>query len=141
MVNKFLSKLVNLDRIKYIEGPSSFFATIANYKEEEICVITPDDFEYYDFGTVPRFIESTFQLIDTFNNNEVQSKFLDSCIEKKLVEPNKFKEKGYFSNQEKVANFSGAEILEFIPKNTVILKSSKKYEKSGIYFNDYFSAY
>lgn len=43
--------LVNMDLLDLREGRSSFFETVANYKVEQVRVILPQSYEYWDFGT------------------------------------------------------------------------------------------
>ncbi len=50
--------LLRLDGLKPIAGISKFFETVANYKQEKINVISPSQFEYWDFGTAEIYLSS-----------------------------------------------------------------------------------
>ena len=54
--------LLRLDGLQEAPGASRFFETVANYKEEKIEMITPDDFEYWDFGTSDVYAKNIFKL-------------------------------------------------------------------------------
>lgn len=78
-----LSKIDNLQGNKF-----KFFESVADYKKNKIVVKTLEDYEYWDFGTVRRFIESYFDLRDK------QSKFYSFLESKKCISDiNVFKEK------------------------------------------------
>lgn len=55
--------LLRLDGLVVVPGVSRFFETVANYKEEKIQMITPDQFEYWDFGTSDIYAKNIFALI------------------------------------------------------------------------------
>jgi mannose-1-phosphate guanylyltransferase len=52
--------LLNLNGLVPILGVSKFFETVANYRVEKVKFITPDVFEYWDFGTAEIFAENIF---------------------------------------------------------------------------------
>lgn len=54
--------LLNLSGLKPVAGISQFFETVANYKKERVDLITPDVFEYWDFGTAEIYTKNVFKL-------------------------------------------------------------------------------
>lgn len=66
--------IINLTKLNPSTGPSSFFKTIANYKEERVECVNTDSFEYNDFGTKDRYFESIFAVLK--NKRPVLKKFL-----------------------------------------------------------------
>lgn len=54
--------LLNLDGLLPAPGISQFFETVANYKNDKVDFITPDLFEYWDFGTADNYAKNIFKL-------------------------------------------------------------------------------
>lgn len=54
--------LLNLNGLKPVPGISQFFETVANYKLEKIDFVTPDSFEYWDFGTAEVYVKNVLKL-------------------------------------------------------------------------------
>lgn len=50
--------LINLERLSPEPGESKFFDTVANYKNLRVGVRCIKDLEYWDFGTVARYVDS-----------------------------------------------------------------------------------
>ena len=77
--------VLKLDGLEPVAGISKFFETVANYKNEKINIITPNKFEYWDFGTSSVYLESIkniyqnsqigkeSQLINFLNENGVDT--------------------------------------------------------------------
>lgn len=61
--------ILNLSGLKPVPGISSFFETVANFKTESVAFVTPDTFEYWDFGTAEVYVKNIFRL-----NHEDQAK-------------------------------------------------------------------
>lgn len=68
--------LLNLNGLRPVHGISRFFETVANYKEETVEFVTPDNFEYWDFGTAEIYAENIFKLSKTQERNTEMGKFL-----------------------------------------------------------------
>lgn len=60
------NSLVNLGAIKPVEGVSSFFDSVAIYKEEKIAVKSVGDLSYWDFGTAQRYWLSMRKILETY---------------------------------------------------------------------------
>lgn len=54
--------LINLRGLAPVPGISLFFETVANYKTEKIEFVTPNIFEYWDFGTAEIYAKNIFKL-------------------------------------------------------------------------------
>ena len=70
--------LLNLDGLEKVAGISSFFDTVANFKKENIQLITPSKFEYWDFGTFEIYAENIFKISDENFSETEMVKFLKS---------------------------------------------------------------
>lgn len=78
--------LINIDKIKYVPGESSFFKSVCDYKKDKVRVTTPLNREYWDFGTKDKYIENVFKLLEDKDNE--MYKFLVSveAIPKEIIE-------------------------------------------------------
>jgi len=56
--------LINLSMLPKRDGESSYFESVADYKNQSIPVISLKDQKYWDFGTLPRYIESMFEILE-----------------------------------------------------------------------------
>lgn len=56
--------IVDLAKLDYIAGNSSFFKTVANFEYRKVLVHAPKQVEYWDFGTAARYIDSHFKLLE-----------------------------------------------------------------------------
>ena len=68
--------LLNLNGLKPVLGISKFFETVANYKTEKIELVTPNSYEYWDFGTADVYVENIFKLNSSTTNESLMSQFL-----------------------------------------------------------------
>lgn len=83
--------LLKLDGLKKVPGISKFFETVVDYKNEKVVVITPDAFEYWDFGTAEIYAESIIRLANRKMRNTEMAKFLE-------------KNNSFLSDEEKFVN-------------------------------------
>lgn len=67
--------LINLSKINYIEGKSSFFDTVCDYKNNVVEMSLPNDTEFWDFGTEEKYVANIKRLIET--NNTCLHSFLN----------------------------------------------------------------
>ena len=56
--------IVKLGGLSPVAGISKFFQTVVNYKLEKTYMITPKDFEYWDFGTAEIYCQNIFKIIN-----------------------------------------------------------------------------
>jgi NDP-sugar pyrophosphorylase family protein len=66
--------ILNLNGLKPVPGISRFFETVADYKNEKVDFVTPDAFEYWDFGTADIYAQNIFKINQTQEN--LMSEFL-----------------------------------------------------------------
>jgi NDP-sugar pyrophosphorylase family protein len=59
--------LINLETLDRQQGELKFFETVANYNKKTVKVKILENYEYWDFGTVDRYIQSSFDVIYTEN--------------------------------------------------------------------------
>lgn len=69
--------IVKLDGLNPVPGISKFFQTVVNYKEERTFMVTPDLFEYWDFGTAELYSKNIFKLAMNQRSESLFNKFLN----------------------------------------------------------------
>lgn len=62
--------LIKLNDLRKISGPTKFFQTVANYKEEVVKMIVPRNIEYWDFGTAEIYYRSIKEMQKNLTNNQ-----------------------------------------------------------------------
>lgn len=68
--------LLNLTGLQPVPGISRFFDTVVDFKNEPVELVTPDTFEYWDFGTADIFKKNIFKLKNGNERNSEMGKFL-----------------------------------------------------------------
>jgi mannose-1-phosphate guanylyltransferase len=70
--------LIDLNQLKPVSGASAFFNSVCLYKEQTIPTILLDKIDYWDFGTLKRYWESCFRILETYaiNSNHPFLRFL-----------------------------------------------------------------
>lgn len=72
--------LIKLDNLYPVPGATKFFQTVVNYKKEAVRFVTPEDYEYWDFGTADIYFENIKKLAmlinDKYASNSLIIKFL-----------------------------------------------------------------
>ena len=78
--------IVDLSKLELVEGKSSFFNTVANYKEKKVSAMAGLDIEYWDFGTLEMYIDAHFRLLSedsSFKEELIQLEVIkkDNCYQ------------------------------------------------------------
>ena len=60
--------LVNLESLKPISGNTGYFDTVADYKNLKVEVISPEEQEYWDFGTLELYKSNILKLFKNLND-------------------------------------------------------------------------
>lgn len=129
--------LINLERLKVHNGVSSFFDTVANFKEQAIYIITPKNSEYWDFGTSENFIKSCFRLL-----GEKESRFLEFCKKENVFELDKMhlSLNSYGALDSKnLINLSKKRVENLSEKKAIVLglqKDLSEIKFPGLFLND-----
>lgn len=89
--------LFDLSELKNSQGPSSFFETVANYKERSIYLLRPKMSSYWDFGTARRYLDSHLKILDLIRTNQTDP-IIDFLIRHKAIDLKKVNKRGYKSD-------------------------------------------
>ena len=89
--------IINLETLRNVKGESSFFKTVADYKNKPIAMLKDDQVEYWDFGTLKRYQDSMFKITEMINEGS-ETPFIDflvinKSIKKELVSNNNYNSK------------------------------------------------
>lgn len=125
--------LINLEKLSPCLGESNFFESVANYKKANIIVQNIEKSNYWDFGTLPRYWNSIFSILENIDSNEPFVEFLKS---NKGIITKKIKGNSYNSDKDNCINLT-KDIQEI--ENAIILNASKASDiKTGkkIIWND-----
>lgn len=72
--------ILKLDNLTPVAGATKFFQTVANYQKEQVRFVTPDTYEYWDFGTSDIYCENIKKIAallkDKYSSNSLILKFL-----------------------------------------------------------------
>lgn len=60
---------VDLTKLKPVKGVSSFFDSVCPFKERAIPAILLENIDYWDFGTLKRYWETSFRILETYAKN------------------------------------------------------------------------
>lgn len=119
--------IINLSRLNRVEGKSNFFESVASFKTSDIGVFNIKDSVYWDFGTLVRYENSMFSILEKFKSNDP---FIEFLKEKNAIESKKVDSKilSYDSKAKKCINLSGK---DFECENCILLKETNYTEISN----------
>jgi len=83
--------IINLEKLTYVEGESSFFNSVCNYKNNENIYFMSgtEKVKFWDFGTKPKYVESLFRVLK--DDGEMRKLIEQSGVELKQYENEKEK--------------------------------------------------
>ncbi|PIK14261.1 sugar phosphate nucleotidyltransferase [Halobacteriovorax sp. JY17] len=115
--------IINLSKLAPCEGKSKFFESVADFRKKEVAVFKPNEFEYWDFGTTERYINSMRKAL--LNKETLFKSFIiknKSFEQEKIQDLNCYNSKGSeFSinlNNESMDNGTGNIIIRGVNKDT-----------------------
>lgn len=56
--------IIDLSQLEYRDGASGFFDSVCNFRNKKVSLTTPDESEYWDYGTQDKYLESMFSVLD-----------------------------------------------------------------------------
>lgn len=124
--------IINLERLKPTPGISKYFESVADYKNDVIESVELDDYEYWDFGTIPRYLNSMFGILKEIDSD---SEFIKFLKENDAINLKKINKASYNSTSSRIINLSDKEIVA--ESDRVIFISGdcpKEFNDNSIYF-------
>lgn len=61
--------LIDLSKLDKVAGPSKFFESVCNFKKSEVVGILLENVVYWDFGTINRYWNTSFNILSTYKEN------------------------------------------------------------------------
>jgi NDP-sugar pyrophosphorylase family protein len=78
--------LINLEKLTPSKGVSKYFETVANFNKDTVESVELDKYEYWDFGTIERYLNSCFKLLKNYKSG---SPFIEFVKENRVIDENK----------------------------------------------------
>lgn len=104
--------LIKLNGLKREPGPTKFFQTVANYRNELVKMLIPKHLEYWDFGTAEIYFRSIEEL--SHRHHDVDCQFVE-FLKKHNIEFEKLS--SYLNTELKSINLEGQSKFE---KNSIV---------------------
>lgn len=104
------NSLINLKSLRPMEGKSKFFESVANWKDREVVAVKLQT-DYWDFGTVKRFWETSFRILELYRHNS-NHPFLRFLVQERALKTWKIglQNISYHSPSPKVINLGPDEV-------------------------------
>lgn len=123
--------LIDLAQLIPVKGVSSFFDSVCPFKTKTISAILLKDVDYWDFGTMKRYWETSFRILETYsrNSNHPFIRFLvnEKALKTWKIDLLKF---SYNAKSPKVINL-GPEVYTVDTKPAIFMTPSNVKSSSG----------
>ncbi len=128
--------VIDLAQLEKSSGKTAFFDSVCPYQKKKIPSILLENADYWDFGTVKRYWETNFQLLDTYRRQSTHP-FIRFLVNERAIKTWKINLQtlSYHAKSPRVINLGTDELsLELNP--TIILDKTepKKMEKPMIWW-------
>jgi NDP-sugar pyrophosphorylase family protein len=129
---------VDLSQLEKVGGVSKFFDSVCPFEKKKIPALLLDDVDYWDFGTVKRYWETTFKILETYRTQSTHP-FLRFLVQEKTIKSWKInlKELSYYAQGTRVINL-GSDENNSVSSPTIILTgtAAKNTKVSTVWWND-----
>lgn len=120
--------IINLDKLDPVSGKSKFFESVSPYQKCPIKIIALDELHYWDFGTLPRYVQS-MRLIMSYYHERISEPFIDFLIEEGALQTTKIRNSSYNSQIENVINLNKTNLNVF--PGSIILGEAESNLQNG----------
>ncbi|MGE0207362.1 MAG: NDP-sugar synthase [Candidatus Babeliales bacterium] len=130
--------LIDLSKLDRISGVSTFFNSVCNFETKEIPGILLNKVDYWDFGTVKRYWETSFRILQTYRENS-NHPFLRFLVQERALKTWKIdlQNISYNASSPKVINLnSDKEVKKLGPSIILSGNNVEKSEEQKIWLND-----
>jgi NDP-sugar pyrophosphorylase family protein len=129
---------IDLSKLKKQEGISSFFESVCDLKNDDVPAVLLENVDYWDFGTVERYWETSFRLLKTYRERSTHP-FLRFLVTERALKTWKIdlQNISYHAKAPGVINLNADEEIKDLGP-TIILsgKSVSKKESRSVWWND-----
>lgn len=129
---------IDLGQLKKTPGVSAFFDSVCPLKEKEIPAILLENVDYWDFGTVKRYWETSFNLLQTYKVRSTHP-FLRFLVQERALKTWKIdlQNTSYHAKAPNVINLNqDEEIKDLGPSIIISGRSAAKKPGNMIWWND-----
>jgi NDP-sugar pyrophosphorylase family protein len=130
--------LINLSKLNPVAGASAFFDSVAPFQERSVPAILLEGIDYWDFGTLRRYWETSFRILETYRNNS-NHPFLRFLVGAHALKTWKIdlQRIAYHAAGPRVINLNPDKLGEGTPSSIHMAGAmSKKHAEYFIYWND-----
>lgn len=117
--------LIDLSQLEKTAGVSKFFESVCPFTEKKIPALLLEEIDYWDFGTVKRYWETCFSILETYRVQSTHP-FLRFLVQEKAIKSWKInlKELSYHARGSKIINLNPDEITT-MSSPSIILAGNK----------------
>jgi hypothetical protein len=129
--------VIDLTQLKKIAGVSMFFDSVCPYQEKKLPVILLESIDYWDFGTLKRYWETTFRILQTYKINSTHP-FLRFLVLEKALKTWKIdlQHQSYHAKSSRVINLNPEEETNEVGPGIILHGSkAKKMSHPTIWWN------
>jgi NDP-sugar pyrophosphorylase family protein len=130
--------VIDLAQLEKIPGKSAFFDSVCPFMTKKIPSILLENADYWDFGTVKRYWETNFHLLDTYRRQSTHP-FIRFLVNERAIKTWKINLQtlSYHAKSPRVINLGQDEISEELNPTIILDKSEpKKMEKPMIWWKE-----
>jgi mannose-1-phosphate guanylyltransferase len=130
--------IIDLNQLDKIPGASSFFETVCPFDKKQIPAILLANIDYWDFGTIKRYWETCFHILQTYRTQS-NHPFLRFLVQEKALKTWKIdlQKISYHAKASKVINLTADEEIQDLGTSIILAgKKSKKESAPVIWWND-----
>lgn len=130
--------LIDLSQLDKIQGVSKFFDSVCPYDKKIIPAILLENVDYWDFGTVKRFWETSFHILQTYRTTSTHP-FIRFLVQEKAMKTWKIdlQHLSYHARVPKVINLNpDEEIKDLGPSIILSGTQAKKTAVPTVWWND-----
>jgi NDP-sugar pyrophosphorylase family protein len=131
--------IIDLAKLTKTAGKSAFFDSVCPYQSQEIPAVLLEKIDYWDFGTLRRYWETSFRILSTYREHATHP-FLRFLVDQRALKTWKI------DLQKLSYHASSREVINLVPEKlnrdlnaSIILKgqAAKKVNIPGIWWDEY----
>lgn len=129
---------IDLSQLNKTAGASAFFDSVCPFKEKEVPAVLLENIDYWDFGTVKRYWETCFKLLQVYRTRSTHP-FIRFLVTEKALKTWKIdlQNLSYHAKSPQVINLNPDEEIKDL-QTSIILKGRSAVKRAGptIWFNE-----
>lgn len=112
---------IKLSELEKVSGKSAFFDSVCPFKQKDIPAILLDKVDYWDFGTLKRYWETSFRILKTYRDHATHP-FLRFLVQEKALKTWKInlQETSYNARSPEVINLNPDKLLQETSRSIIL---------------------